>query len=247
MAKGSGGTRTVGPGKKGEGQESTPRVLIPGVNDPELTDAIKDYYLPAGVRGKINEIKELDTFSKLQDYFAERGIELRTDNEKLNGELKDTYLKYVAETGQKLAAAVETYRELFGKNALSKLKTITLGDATLQNKASFHYNEPGENDPYAGTLRIKGFDASGYVVFHELAHAFQYSKTKKGESLKAAADRLIKKGKLDASVKAYSGANTSAAGIDAERMADAMGHGFAQGSKKGLAFINGLIKAYKRK
>lgn len=240
MAKGNGGTRQVGPGRS-----LSP--LIGGTHDPELTDSIRDYFLPQSTRDKIDEISKLRTFSQIQDYFRERGIELKTDSEELQNNRRDEYLRPVAETGQKLAVAIEAYKDVFGDGSLNKLHTIVIGDATLPNTASYHYNEPGENDPLAGTLRIKGYSPNGYMVFHELAHAYQDTMTGKGKSLGDTAARMVQRAGLDKKFKAYSGANTSPAGIDAERMADAMGYGFALGSKTGLAFIEGLRKSYNKK
>ena len=215
-------------------------VLHGGEDDPELTDSVHDYFLPDSVRSKLPEIENIKSYSQFEEWLSAQGIELDTMIGKLKGEKRDDEIASVRDDMQKLAVAIETYKAIYGENAMSKLKKVVLGDEGLDTQASYFYNTIGENDPDAGTIKIRSIGNSGRVVFHELAHALQDSMAKNGEDAVGFANRMHKKTGAPG-LGAYAGA--SSAVINAEEMADALAFGFALGHKKGLEYISKLKAA----
>ena len=221
-----------------EGQIYRSEPLIPGKDDPELTDSIWDYYLPQQTREHLSEIEALQSYRDFVDYFKKHGVSLDTDLEALKTTRRDDSIPAVRELCQKLATATDAYRVMFGEQALSKLERIILYDSTLDTQAAYHFNRIGENDPFAGTIRFSNWNADGRTVFHELAHAFQDSQAKTGEDAVTFAERMVTQANLNPKFQAYSGAAQDV--IEAERFADAFGYGFSQGSKQGREFIDNV-------
>lgn len=217
---------------------------ISGTKPDEITDDIESYYLPNITKGRVSEIEELRSFDDFKEYFADRGIELTTDLESLSGRRSGDDIRAVREECQKIAVAVDAYRDMFGSDALSKLKRINLYDETLDTRAAYHFNRIGEDDPYAGTIRFRQWDDDGRTIFHELAHAFQDSQARRGEDAVSYAERMVKEAKLPDSFSAYTGAASDV--YDAERFADAFGYGFSKGNKEGLNFIRNVKKRMKK-
>ena len=236
MAKGAGSTRS-----NSTRTNSTGNYLIGGNYDPYITDDLNDYYLPMSVRGKITSIENIKTYNDLKKALSSYGISLETDEEKFNKN-PDTEYKLLSVSGQKLITGIETYRTMFGNNALSKLKKIVISDKEETATAAYYFNKIGEKDPKAGSLRFKNYDIDGVTVFHELAHAMQDSFAKKGEDAISYSARVVSSAKLHKNFKAYFGANSEA--MKAEKFADAFGKGIAQGDKLGLDFINRMFKMY---
>lgn len=230
MGKASGGTRSS------NGNFN----LIGGWNDAEITDNIRDYYMSNNVRSKINEISNLKTFNDLKDYFKKQGIELTTDLQSLKDKANDE-IPVVRDTGQKFAIAVEIFKDTYGKDALSKLKRINMYAKDEDAKAAYYYNKKGEKDPLAGTIQTRDFFIDGRQILHEITHAFQDSKAKKGEDAVTFSERLMKD--TGANFKSYFGARTS--DLAAEQMADAISYGFHQGKKKNIDFIKTIRKYLK--
>ena len=213
--------------------------LLPGANDPELTDAISDYYLPADVRAKLGQISQIKTYNDLQAYLGQNGIELDTDVDSLKGSEGDNVHPAIAEQAQKIAVAVETYKSTFGNDSLKALKRVKVYDKSLDTTGAFHYNEKGENDPLAGTMRIRDWSVSGHDIYHELAHAMQTSRAKSGEDTLQYSDRIMKKYGKKLNVK-YSGNNSKV--YNAEVMAESISNGFTQGGSEYVDLINYLRK-----
>ena len=211
---------------------------VGGKNDPELTDNISDYYLPAATRARLPEIEELTTYDKLEKWFAGQGIKLDTDLAELKTDKRFEELPAVSAVGQKLATAVDAYKETFGPAALTKLKRVNLYDESLDEVAAYHYNQIGESDPLAGTIRIRDWNADGRSIFHEMAHAYQDSMAGPGQDAVSWAADMVKRAELPRSFSAYTGAAADVR--EAERFADAFGFGFARGSKTGLQFIKNV-------
>lgn len=209
--------------------------LSKGKGDIEISDAIEDLCLPSGIRKNLSQYSSLRSYNDLVKWFKGKGIELTTDLESLTGPKADEYIKSVAELGQKIAVAVDSYQSVFGKECLRKLQRIKFYDTDLDNVASYHYNALGEHDPLAGTIRFRNWSAGCREVFHEIAHAFQDSMAMKGEDAVLYSSRILSKLNLSDAIKAYSGAAKDV--IDAERFADAFAFGFTTGRQECISFI----------
>lgn len=213
--------------------------LIGGKGDAEITDSIYDYYLPTEVHSRLDEISQMGTYNEFKDYFARNGIELDTGLDKLKTERSDDVIPAVQELCQKLVVATETYKKTFGDNALASLKRIVLYDDDLDVQAAYFFNMIGENDPRAGEIAFRDWNAGGREVFHELGHAFQDSHKLVGEDCISFSNRIAQNIQIPNS--AYKG--TSDLGEEnAEMMAEAFGFGFTQGIKKDIDFIKNLRK-----
>ena len=218
--------------------------LIGGKNDPEITDDIRDFFLPRGVRNKLSQIEKIQSCNKLKSYLESKGIELDTDLQSLKGNRANDNIPAVTELAQKIAVGIETYQELYGPKALSSLKKVVLYDQNLDTHAAYHFNLIGEKDLLAGTIRFSDWNASGRDVFHELGHAFQDSNKAKGEDVISYSDRIAQ------TVGIPKSAYTGSSGIgeeNAERMAEAFGFGFSRGSKSGVRFIENLSKSRRKR
>lgn len=217
--------------------------LIGGKNDPELTDAIDDYYLPADVRNNLDKIKDIKSYNDFKDYLDKQGIELDTDVDALKNSKANDDIPAVKNVVQKVVTAIETYKNVYGDNSLSALKKIKLYDTDLDVTAAFHYNAVGEHDPLAGTMRLSNWDVSGHTIYHELAHAYQASQAKKGEDALKYSDKIMNSygKKLDVS---YTGSNSYVK--SAETMAESIAFGFTQGKKGYVDFIDYVKKKNKR-
>lgn len=201
-------------------------------------EELETFYLPDGTRSRLGYFESLKSYDDFERHFADIGIELTTDLDILSGERRNDDIKAVREQCQKIAVAIDAYQDAFGQNALSKLKRIHLYDDELPNEAAYHFNMIGENDPLAGTIRFRQWDASGKTVFHELAHAFQDSQARAGEDAVTFSERMTEQAHLDKGFTAYAGASKDA--YEAERFADAFGYGFAKGRPEGLDFIRNV-------
>ena len=212
----------------------------------EFTDAPKDFYLPKGVRGRIDGILEsVRSYNEFKAYLQKQGIKLSTDLEKLEKEEADNKeLRAVRETMQKIAVALETYKETFGKDSAKALKEIVLYSNETSGQASFTTILKGEKDDgKGGRLLISDWFRSGHDILHEFAHVLQGSKVRKGEDLLDAAARMNRDAALPSHKRAYFGANP--AHREAERMADAIADGFYNGDKESIEFIKRLRKIVK--
>lgn len=214
--------------------------LIRGSDDPEITGAIKDFYLPSGVRGNLEYYESIKTYSEFEKFFESRGIKLETDLESLKTLYKDDEKEAVSSLAIKIAVAIDSYKEVFGKDALSKLKKIVLYSEDETATASYRYNAIGENDPTAGSIHFRDWSASGKTVFHELAHAFQDSHAKRGEDAVSYSNRMVVEAALDKSARTYSGADADA--IEAERFADAFANAFYTGEDEYIEFLERVKK-----
>lgn len=212
--------------------------LIGGINDPELTDSIRDYFLPENTRKKLSEFEELHSYDDFKEYLDKKGIELDTDLEKLKSTMSQDDIPAVKEMMQKVVTAIDSYEEVYGPDALSALKRIKLYDQDLDTHAAYHFNLIGENDPLAGTIRFSDWNASGRDIYHELAHAVQDSMRNDDEDVIIFANRLSKK--VNIPKTAYSGTGELVGEEAAENMAENMAFGFARGNKKGMKFIEEL-------
>ena len=216
---------------------------VSGEKPKPWDDELESYYLPETTRGRLSEIEQLRTYDEFKAYFGQQGIELTTDLELLIERSADE-IDAVRDECQKLAVAIDAYKEVFGPEALSKLKTINLYDDTLDTRAAFHFNRVGENDPLAGTLRFRQWDDDGRTMFHELAHAFQDSMALPGEDAVMFAERMTEQAHLAKGFSAYAGASADV--YEAERFADAFGFGFAKGNEDGLEFIRSVWEVLHR-
>lgn len=228
-------------GNTWEGRVYKSEPLIPGKNNPEITDSIRDYYLPQYVRDNLASIESLSSYNDFVEYFKAQGITLDTMLESLKTTRQNDDIPAVKELCQKLATGIDTYKTMFGEDALSKLTRIVLYDRTEDSTAAYYFNRIGENDPLAGTIRFSNWQADGRVVFHELAHAFQDSKARKDEDAVSFSVRMVSEARLDPKFSAYFGAAQDV--IEAERFADAFGFGFSQGSELGMEFIDNVRRA----
>ena len=221
----------------------TPVKLIGGKYDPEVNDAIENYFLPQATRDKLSEIERLETYSDFKQYLSDQyGITLDTGLETLKTVRADDVIPAVKEQCGKIVTAVDAYRETFGADALSKLEKVVLYDQDLDVRAAYFFNRVGENDPLAGEIHFRQWGDDGRTIFHELAHAFQDSQAGRGEDAVTFSESVIKA--LDASdLKAYTGAPEAV--YAAEQFADALGFGFGRGTKRGLDFIEKLERLLK--
>ncbi len=231
-----GGGRTTG----GSDKAHTGRFsLRGGAGNPAATDNPQDYYLPQSVRDKLSRIQNIQSYNELKEYLRTNGIELETGEVRLKGEMGDAKLPMVAAAAQKIAVGVETYKALFGNDALSKLKTITLIDNTVVGQGGYVARLLGEKkSSIDGTLRLRDLNVTGHEIFHELAHAFQDSQAKRGEDILTYSSRAVREMSLSSSQTAYFGARE--AHLQAERYADAFADGFTRGTRDGIAFIRSV-------
>lgn len=227
-------------GKSWEQKKEQETSLIPGNNSAEITDSIRDYFLPQGTRDRIPYIESLNSFDDFQRHFKSLGIQLDTDLLALSESRRFDTIPAVKELCEKIAVGVDTYTQLYGDRALSKLDRILLYSKDLDTTAAYYFNRAGENDPLAGTIAFRDWGANGRVVFHELAHAFQDSSAKPGEDAVSFSERMNNQAGLDPNYRAYSGAASDV--IEAERFADAFGFGFYLGSPAGTSFIGSVQK-----
>lgn len=211
-----------------------------GKENAELTDDYHDFCLPKGVRERIGEIEKIKTFNQIKAYFESKGIFLETDVKSLLGERGDEYIEAVASAGQNIIAAYESYIEVYGKDALKKLRGIRLKDDSCKSTASYHYNAIGEKDPLEGVICFRQFgSAGGHNVFHEFAHCYQDSQVRGGEDAVMAADRIMESIKeKPAGVRAYFGADKNAA--NAEAMAEGFAYAFKYGDKEYVDFLKSV-------
>lgn len=211
-----------------------------GKENAELTDDYHDFCLPKGVRERIGEIEKIKTFNQIKAYFESKGIFLETDVKSLLGEKGDEYIEAVASAGQNIIAAYESYIEVYGKDALKKLRGIRLKDDSCKSTASYHYNAIGEKDPLEGVICFRQFgSAGGHNVFHEFAHCYQDSQVRGGEDAVMAADRIMESIKeKPAGVRAYFGADKNAA--NAEAMAEGFAYAFKYGDKEYVDFLKSV-------
>ena len=211
-----------------------------GSKDAELTDDYHDFCLPKGVRERIGEIEKIKTFNQIKAYFESKGIFLETDVKSLLRERGDEYIEAVASAGQNIIAAYESYIEVYGKDALKKLRGIRLKDDSCKSTASYHYNAIGEKDPLEGVICFRQFgSAGGHNVFHEFAHCYQDSQVRGGEDAVMAADRIMESIKeKPAGVRAYFGADKNAA--NAEAMAEGFAYAFKYGDKEYVDFLKSV-------
>jgi len=242
MAKASGGTRMKSPDNVN---------LIGTGRNALLTGDYHDFYLPASTRKKLPDIEKITTYNELMSYLKKNGIDLESGNDSLSSEYGDTPTAPITKQVQMIAAAVETYKDLFGKQALKALKRVTLLDKDTPGQAAFvadvldkKRSNGAETEVSAGTLRIKSFHTDCPEIFHEFAHVLQSSYAKKGEDLLMFSDRMVKQAHLSDKQKAYFGARNEH--LQAERFAEAFAQGFSEGSKIGIDFIKSVRKELKK-
>lgn len=242
-SKGFGGSRNADKAHSGRNKQGL--TLVSNGGDAEITDDVYDYHLPKSVRDNISSYEKVDTFNKLKDALREHGIELTTDNVKLSTTSSDVPNSKVRDFSVQILSAIQTYKDSFGQDSLKKLKRINLVDKDLPNWAAYHYNERGEHDPLAGTLRFRQLTNNGREIFHELAHAMQDSKASKGESATEYAYRVSKELGISESFHNHVGVTSQVS--EAERFADALGYGFSQGHKGGVDFIQSYYSFVKKR
>lgn len=212
--------------------------LIPGEDSAEITDSIEDYFIPQATRDKLPYLHSLNSFDDFQKYFKSIGIQLDTDLETLSGKRRFDTIVSVKEMCEKIVVGVDSYKQVYGDTALSKLNRILLYSTDLDTTAAYYFNRIGEKDPMAGTIAFRNWNASGRVIFHELAHAFQDSQAKPGEDAVSFAQRVTEQAKLNPNFRAYSGVADDV--MEAERFADAFGFGFYLGNSSGIEFIHSV-------
>lgn len=209
--------------------------LISGKGNPELTDSIDDFSLPKKVRKNLNEYHKLRTYEQIKEFLGARGILLDTDLAALKEKRNNDEITSVMELGQKIAVAIDSYREVFGSDALSKLKKVVLYSDDEDATASYRYNALGEDDPTAGSIHFRDWSSGGREVFHELAHAFQDSHAKSGEDAVSYSNRMVIEAKLGEDSKTYSGVGEDV--MQAERFADAFASAFVYGRDESIGFL----------
>ena len=222
--------------------EANAQPLIGGQGDPEITDNIRDYFLPQKTREKLNWIEQLNTYDEFENYLNSKNIKLDVGIDKLKNEMKfDDMPPAVKQQCQKIATALEAYEDEFGPECLSKLKKIYLYDEDLDTKASYFFNQIGEQDPLAGEIHFRDWNASGHDIFHELAHAFQDSHAIDGEDALLYSNRIIKEANMPKSWGAYTGAISDEA-MNAERFAEAFAYAFTKDSPAKQNFLYDVVK-----
>lgn len=232
MSKQSGGTKTKKPKKNIN--------LIGGEYDPYITDDIYDLYLPGNVRNKLVEVEKISSYNDFKEFLIKRGIELDTTRDDIKNEYADKNIKAQAEVQRKIATAILTYEDVFGKDSLKSLKKIVLYDKEEEAKSAYYYNRIGEDDPKAHSIRFGNWKADSHEVYHELAHALADSIKLKGEDAVSASIRLNNAGKLDKAIKGYFGAKSGDI-YEAERFAEAVSMAFTRTQdKKYTDFLNNL-------
>lgn len=228
MSKGSGSTRSKAPGN------INTIVLTSGGGSAEISDSMYDYYLPSDVRSQLDKIHDINTYEKLEAYLKTQGIVLDSGSDKIKTDGRTLVIPAVKNIAPQIVTAIETYKSVFGRGAVSSLKKIKLHDDTLDTTAAFHYNAIGEHDPFAGTMRISRRAVDGRVIFHEFAHVLQESVKRRGEDAVSSAARLV-------------GSKFAGSGVDkAEKFADSFSYGFRDGSKRDMDFINHIRKMIKK-
>lgn len=200
------------------------------------SEYVRDAYLPQAVWDRLGEIEGIRTYSQARDWFAARGVELDTDLAKLEGEYADVEVEAVRNTVQQLAAAHATYSELFGPGAMGRLRRIVLYAEDEDARMAYYFNQLGEDDPEAGTMKVRQWGNSNYQVFHEFAHVLQDSLSGDGEDALTFSERAVE-GRLPDDFHAYAGSGD----IAAERMADALGRAFGSGDATGAEFLRLLM------
>lgn len=212
--------------------------LIGGNGDPEITDDIRDYFLPASTRAKLDEIEELTTYNDFSSYLQTHyGIELDTGIPSLKAEKADESIPAVTAECRKIVTAIDAYVSTFGDDALSNMHKVVLADSDLDVRAAYFFNRIGENDPLAGEIHFQQWGDDGRTIFHELAHAFQDSHKKASEDAITYSEHVIAATGSEG-LSAYTGAAKEA--YAAEQFADAFGFGFGRGTQEGIDFINKL-------
>ena len=213
----------------------------PSEKDPQNEfDRIDEYCLPKKTADKLPELKQINTYSKIEKFLSDRGISIDTDVKDLKDKYKDEVIDSPANTFVRLAIGIEAYRDKFGNDALKSLKKVKLYDNEETSKAAYYYSELGEKEPKEGQISFSQWDNTGKVIFHELAHAYQDSHKREGEDAVTYSNRVVKEAKLSDKATAYTGAGASGngKGMEAERFADSFARGFCYGNKEDLDFID---------
>jgi len=212
-------------------------------------DNIESYHIPEATKAKLSDLQKINTYNKIEEYLASKGIEVDTDAESLKGERKDEVISSPADTFVRLAIGIEAYQDTFGSDALSSLKKVKFYDNDEDSQAAYYYSEIGEKEPKEGQISFRQWGNTGKTIFHELAHAFQDSHKKSGEDAVTYSDRMVKEAGLSEKSGSYMGASQSGngKGLQAERFADAFAKGFASGNKEGLDFIERVAQIEKKK
>lgn len=202
--------------------------------DLEILDDYHKFFLPKSVRNNFSEIEKLNTYNDFKEYFENKfNIKLTTDLKSLSTEFANETINSVKETGQKIAVALNTYTDVFGKNSFKKLKRINLYDNELPNIASYNFNKIGEKDKLAGVIQIRDWNVTGRDIFHELAHAYQDSMALKNEDALLFSDRIVKEN----SIKFKSIYAVSGEAENAEMLAEAIAQGFTKNRPDGREII----------
>ena len=229
--KGSGNFGHAGrPGKVG-GSAISGWSHNPSEKDPQNEfDRIDEYCLPKKTVNKLSELKQVNTYSKIEKFLSDRGISIDTDVKDLKGKYKDEVIDSPVNTFVRLAIGIEAYRDKFGNDALKSLKKVKFYDNEETSKAAYYYSELGEKEPKEGQISFSQWDNTGKVIFHE----------REGEDAITYSNRVVKEAKLSDKATAYTGAGASGngKGIEAERFADSFARGFSYGNKEDLDFID---------
>lgn len=248
--KGSGNFGHAGrPGEVG-GSSSDGWSHNPSEKDPQNEfDRIDEYCLPKKTADKLPELKQINTYSKIEKFLSNRGISIDTDVKDLKDKYKDEVIDSPANTFVRVAIAIEAYRDKFGDDALKSLKKVKFYDNEETSKAAYYYSELGEKEPKEGQISFSQWDNTGKVIFHELAHAYQDSHKREGEDAVTYSNRVVKEAKLSDKATAYTGAGTSGngKGMEAERFADSFARAFSYGNKEDLDFIDRVAKLENKK
>lgn len=248
--KGSGNFGHTGrPGEVG-GSSSSNWSHNPSEKDPQNEfDRVDEYCLPKKTADKLPELKQINTYSKIEKFLSDRGISIDTDVKDLKGKYKDEVIDSPSDTFVRLAIGIEAYRDKFGNNALKSLKKVKFYDKEETSVAAYYYSELGEKEPKEGQISFSQWDNTGKVIFHELAHAYQDSHKREGEDAVTYSNRVVKEAKLSDKATAYTGAGASGngKGMEAERFADSFARGFSYGNKEDLDFIDRVAKLENKK
>ena len=249
--KGSGNFGHAGrPGEVG-GSGSDNWSHNPSEKDPQNEfDRVDEYCLPKKTADKLPQLKQVNTYSKIEKFLLDRGIAVDTDIKDLKEKYKDEVIDSPSDTFVRLAIGIEAYRDKFGNDALKSLKKVKFYDKEETSKAAYYYSELGEKDPKEGQISFSQWDNTGKVIFHELAHAYQDSHKREGEDAVTYSNRVVKEAKLSDKAPAYTGAGASGngKGMEAERFAESFARGFSYGNKEDLDFIDRVANLdYKKK
>lgn len=222
----------------------------PSEKDPQNEfDRVDEYCLPKKTADKLSELKQVNTYSKIEKFLSDRGIAVDTDIKDLKEKYKDEVIDSPSDTFVRLAIGIEAYRDKFGNDALSSLKKVKFYDNEESSKAAYYYSELGEKEPKEGQISFRQWDNTGREIFHELAHAYQDSHKRNGEDAVTYSNRVVKEAKLSDKATAYTGAGASGngKGMEAERFADSFARGFSYGNKEDLGFIDRVAKLESKK